>query len=38
MFRQSMSVLLNEICINEEILPKCSYLRVYIYIYIYIYI
>ena len=29
--RQKMSIMFNEICINEEMLPK------YIYIYIYIY-
>ena len=28
----------NEICINEEMLPKHTYIHIYIYIYIYIYI
>ena len=27
----------NEICINEEMLPKYTYTYIYIYIYIYIY-
>ena len=33
--RQKMSIMFNEICINEEMLP--IYLSIYIYIYIYIY-
>ena len=36
--RQKMSIMFNEICINEEMLPKYTYaLYIYIYIYIYIY-
>ena len=35
--RQKMSVMLNEICINKEMLPKYTYINIYIYIYIYIY-
>ena len=37
--RQKMSVIFNEICINEEMLPKYTYFTyVYICVYIYIYI
>ena len=31
-----MSIMFNEICINEEMLPKYIYIIIYIYIYIYI--
>ena len=37
MCRQKMSILLNEIGINEEILPKYTHTHTHIYIYIYIY-
>ena len=34
-----MSIMFNEICINEEMLPKYIYIYIYIiYIYIYIYV
>ena len=33
-----MSIMFNEMCINEEMLPKYTYLYMYIYIYIYIYV
>ena len=33
-----MSIMFNEICINEEKLRKYTYFNIYIYIYIYIYI
>ena len=37
--RHKMSIMFNEICINEEMLPKYTYINIYIYnIYIYIYI
>ena len=44
--RHKMSIMFNEICINEEMLPKYTYIYIYIYtevnnffpIYIYIYI
>ena len=42
--RQKMSIMFNEICINEEMLPKYTHTHthththIYIYIYIYIYI
>ena len=36
--RQRISILFNEICINEEMLPKYTHTHTYIYIYIYIYI
>ena len=32
--RQKMSIMFNEICINEEIQPKYTYVYIYIYIYI----
>ena len=35
--RQKISIMFNEICINEEMLPKYIYMHIYIYIYIYIY-
>ena len=35
--RHKMSIMFNEICINEEMLPKHTYFK-YIYIYIYVYI
>ena len=35
--RHKMSIMFNEICINEEMLPKYTYIHTYIYIYIYIY-
>ena len=31
-----ISVMFNEICINEEMLPKYTYINMYIYIYIYV--
>ena len=31
-FRQKMSIMFNEICINEEMLPKYTYIYIYIYI------
>ena len=34
--RHKMSIMFNEICINEEMLPKYTYVCMYIYIYIYI--
>ena len=34
--RQKMSIMFNEICINEEMLPKYTHTYIYIYIYIYI--
>ena len=37
--RQKMSIMFNEICINEELLPKYTYIyrqRIYIYIYMYV--
>ena len=34
--RHKMSIMFNEICINEEILPKYTYIYIYIYIYIHI--
>ena len=30
--RQKMSIMLDEICINEEMLPKYTYIYIYIYI------
>ena len=36
--RQKKSILFNEKCINEEMLPKYTHTRTHIYIYIYIYI
>ena len=42
--RHKMSIMFNEICINEEMLPKytylyiCMYMCIFIYIYSYIYI
>ena len=33
-----MSIMFNEICINEEMLPKYTYIYIYIYIYTFIYI
>ena len=36
--RHKMSIMFNEICINEEMLPKYTYLNIYIYIYIYAYV
>ena len=39
--RREVSIVFNEICINEEMLPKYTYIYIYIlsiYIYIYIYI
>ena len=35
--RHKMSIMFNEICINEEMLPKYTHTHIYIYIYIYIY-
>ena len=35
--RHKISIMFNEICINEEMLPKYTYTYIYIYIYIYIY-
>ena len=32
--RHKMSIMFNEICINEEMLPKYTYIHVYIYIYV----
>ena len=31
--RQKMSIMFNEICINEEMLPKYTHTHIYIYIY-----
>ena len=31
--RHKMSIMFNEICINEEMLPKFTYIYIYIYIY-----
>ena len=31
-----MSIMFNEICINEEILPKYTYIYLYTYVYIYV--
>ena len=36
--RHKMSIMFNEICINEEMLPKYLYIYIYLYTYIYIYI
>ena len=36
--RQKMSIMFNEICINEEMLPKYTHTHTHTYIYIYIYI
>ena len=33
--RHNMSIIFNEICINEEMLPKYTHIYIYIYIYIY---
>ena len=33
--RHKISIMFNEICINEEMLPKYTYIYIYIYIYIY---
>ena len=30
--RRKMSTMFNQICINEEMLPKCIYIYIYIYI------
>ena len=30
--RQKMSIMINEICINEEMLPKYAYICIYIYV------
>ena len=30
--RHKMSIMFNEICINEEMLPKYTYFKIYIYI------
>ena len=35
--RHKMSIMFNEICINEEMLPKYTHIYIYIYIYIYIF-
>ena len=35
--RHKMSIMFNEICINEEMLPKYTHTHTHIYIYIYIY-
>ena len=32
--RHKMSIMFNEICINEEMLPKYTYISIYIYIYV----
>ena len=32
--RQKMSIMFNEICINEEMQPKYTYIYLYIYIYV----
>ena len=37
-FRQKMSVMFNQICINEEMLPKYIYIYIYMYVCMYIYI
>ena len=34
--RHKMSIMFNEICINEEMLPKYTYIYIYIYICIYV--
>ena len=34
--RHKMSIMFNEICINEEMLPKYTYIYIYIYIGIYV--
>ena len=31
--RHKMSIMFNEICINEEMLPKYSYIYIYIYVF-----
>ena len=36
--RHKMSIMFNEICINEEILPKYTHIYIYRCMYIYIYI
>ena len=35
--RQNMFMLFNEICINKEMLPKCTHTHTHTHIYIYIY-
>ena len=35
--RHKMSIMFNEICINEEMLPKYTYFKLHEYIYVYIY-
>ena len=37
-YRQKMSIIFNEICINGEMLPIYIYIYIYIYMSIYIYI
>ena len=37
-YRQKISIVFNEICINEEMLPKHTHTHTHTYIYIYIYI
>ena len=32
--RQKMSIMFNEICINEEMMPKYTYIYIYVYMYI----
>ena len=36
--RHKMSIMFNEICINEEMLPKYSYIYIFVYVCVYIYI
>ena len=36
--RHKMSIMFNEICIKEEMLPKYTYICMHVYVYIYMYI
>ena len=38
LLRQNMSLLFNQTCLNEKLLPNYIHTHIYIYIYIYIYI
>ena len=38
LYRQNVSLLFNQICLNERLLPNHTHTHIYIYIYIYIYI
>ena len=38
MYRQKMSTMFNQICIDDEMPPKYTYLHIYIHIYTYMHI